>query len=56
MFWGCVVCAVAALDLLEMGLGMHRDEMIHHVEEEEDEYIGVVMDPAYAVYCFTMMI
>ena len=53
VLWGCVVCAVAALDLLEMGLSMHSDEMMDQVEEEEDEHIGEVMDPAYAVYCFT---
>ena len=53
LFWGCVVCAVAALDLLEMGLSMHSDEMMDQVEEEEDEHIGEVMGPAYAVYCFT---
>ena len=47
------MCAVAALDLLEMGLSMHSDEMMDQVEEEEDVHIGEVMDPAYAVNCFT---
>ena len=44
---GSVGCAGAALDWLEVGLGMSREEVRGYVENEEGECGGVVVVPAY---------